>query len=76
MQEMLEYIVKSLVSNPDVVEVTSTTDKHGINFKVKVDSKDLGCVIGRNGNIANSIRTVVKSLNTGKSRVGIKFDAK
>ena len=76
MQEMLEYIVKSLVSNPDAVEVTSSQDNKAINFKVKVDAKDLGSVIGRNGTIANSIRTVVKSLNNAKVRVGIKFDAK
>ncbi len=73
MQEMLEYIVKSLVSNPDAVEISLTEKGHTKIYKVTVDSKDLGSVIGRGGNIANAIRTVVKS-TAGKSKLVIKFD--
>ena len=72
MQEMLEYIVKSLVSNPDAVKVTVENQGKTKVFKVDVEDKDLGSVIGRGGNIANAIRTVVKSVN-GKERVVIKF---
>ena len=61
MQEVLEYIVKNLVANPDVVEIEAVNQGKTKVFKVKVDSKDLGNVIGRGGNIANAIRTVVKS---------------
>ena len=75
MQEMLEYIVKNLVSNPDAVEVVLENQGKTKVFKVKVDGKDLGSVIGRGGNIANAIRTVVKSTNS-KERLVIKFDAK
>ena len=74
MQEMLEYIVKNLVSNPDAVEVEVENQGKTKVFKVKVDGKDLGSVIGRGGNIANAIRTVVKSTNS-KERLVIKFDA-
>lgn len=75
MQEMLEYIVKNLVSNPDAVKVTREEQGKNINFIVLVDGKDLGSVIGRGGAIANAIRTVVKSQNNNKARVNIKFDA-
>ncbi len=74
MQEMLEYIVKSLVSNPDAVTITVEEGKATV-FRVLVDDKDLGSVIGRGGTIANAIRTVVKS-TSGKNRLVIKFDAK
>ena len=76
MQEILEYIVKSLVSNPDAVEITAENQGKTKVFKVKVDSKDLGSVIGRGGCIANAIRTVVKSTIDGKERIVIKFDEK
>ena len=75
MQEMLEYIVKSLVSNPDAVEISVENQGKTKVFKVKVDAKDLGNVIGRGGNIANAIRTVVRSTST-KERLVIKFEEK
>ena len=75
MQEMLEYIVKNLVSNPDAVEVNLENQGKTKVFKVKVESKDLGNVIGRGGCIANAIRTVVKSTSSDK-RLVIKFDEK
>jgi len=75
MQEMLEYIVKNLVSNPDAVEVNLENQGKTKVFKVKVESKDLGNVIGRGGCIANAIRTVVRSTST-KERLVIKFEEK
>jgi predicted RNA-binding protein YlqC (UPF0109 family) len=75
MQEVLEYIVKNLVSNPDAVEIVVDQQGKTKVFKVKVDSKDLGSVIGRAGSVANAIRTVVKSTG-GKERVVIKFEEK
>ena len=75
MQEMLEYIVKNLVSNPDAVEINVENQGKTKVFKVKVDAKDLGNVIGRGGCIANAIRTVVRSTST-KERLVIKFEEK
>jgi len=75
MQEMLEYIVKNLVSNPDAVEVNVENQGKTKVFKVKVEGKDLGNVIGRGGVIANAIRTVVRSTST-KERLVIKFEEK
>lgn len=76
MQEMLEYIVKNLVSAPEVVEIETANQGKTKVFKVKVAKKDLGNVIGRGGNIANAIRTVVKSASNSKERLVIKFDEK
>ncbi len=75
MQEILEYIVKNLVANPDAVEINAENQGKTKVFKVKVDGSDLGSVIGRGGMIANAIRTVVKSTSNDK-RVVIKFDEK
>ena len=76
MQEMLDYIVKNLVSNPDAVEISVDQKGHTTVYKVLVDDKDLGSVIGRGGVIANAIRTVVKSTSNGKARMIIKFESK
>lgn len=76
MQEMLSYIVKNLVSNPNAVEIVAENQGKTKLYKVKVDDKDLGCVIGRGGVIANAIRTVVKSTSDKKERIVIKFDSK
>ena len=67
---VLEYIVKNLVSNPDAVEITVENQGKTKVFKVDVDDKDLGSVIGRGGNIANAIRTVVKYLKGELSPLG------
>ena len=75
MQEMLEYIVKNLVSNPDAVEITVENQGKTKVFKVLLDNKDLGSVIGRGGSIANANRTVVKS-TSNKERLVVKFEAK
>lgn len=73
MQEMLEYIVKNLVDCPDSVSISVENQGKTKVFKVKVEAKDLGNVIGRGGCIANAIRTVVKS-TSNKERIVIKFD--
>lgn len=75
MQEMLEYIVKNLVSKPEAVEISVENQGKTKVFKVLVDNKDLGSVIGRGGSIANAIRTVVKSVSN-KERLVVKFEAK
>ena len=76
MQEMLEYIIKSLVSNPDAVEIALENQGKTKVFKVLVEKKDIGAVIGRGGAIADAIRTVVRSTSENKERVVIKFNEK
>ena len=61
--EMTEYLVKSVVSKPDVVtvkEFPSDNDKE-IVIEVLVDENDIGCVIGKGGKNANAIRTLVQA---------------
>lgn len=76
MQEMLEYIIKSLVSNPDAVEIALENQGKTKVFKVFVEKKDIGAVIGRGGAIADAIRTVVRSTSENKERIVIKFNEK
>lgn len=65
MEELVTYIVKSLVVNKDDVKVESLKENENtIILKVTVNSSDLGKVIGKNGKIANSIRAIVKSVQT------------
>lgn len=62
MKEILETIILSLVDNKEAVEITEKQDEKYIVFEVKVAEEDMGKVIGRQGRLAKSIRTVVKSI--------------
>ena len=62
MKEILEAIIKSLVKNPDEVVITEREDEKSLLFEVKVANSDMGKVIGKQGKIAKSIRTVMKSI--------------
>ncbi|NLO47127.1 MAG: KH domain-containing protein [Clostridiales bacterium] len=62
MKELLLYIAKNLVDNPDDVSVTEREDGTEIVLELRVASGDMGKVIGRQGRIAKEIRTLVKSL--------------
>lgn len=61
--ELTEYIVKTLVSNPDSVEVKEfeTDEENTILIQVMVDSSDMGRVIGKGGKLANAVRTLVQA---------------
>ena len=60
MKELVMYIVKALVDNPDEVTVEETMQKDEIILKLKVSQDDVGKVIGKQGRIAKAIRTVLK----------------
>ncbi|MBR6443843.1 MAG: KH domain-containing protein [Firmicutes bacterium] len=64
MTELVAAIARSLVDDPDAVEVTEETDGSGTVIKLKVASDDMGKVIGKQGRIAKAIRTVVKAAAT------------
>jgi predicted RNA-binding protein YlqC (UPF0109 family) len=69
MKQIVEYIVKQLVSNVEAVEVTEQDNlDEGITIRVTVADEDMGKVIGKGGRIASAIRAIVKSAssNTGK----------
>ena len=60
MKELIEYIVTSLVDNPDEVAVTEKDNGSELVLELAVADSDMGRVIGRNGRVINSIRTLVQ----------------
>lgn len=61
MKELVEYIARALVNNPDAVEVTEEQDEEGGTvLKLKVADEDKGRVIGKQGRIAQAIRTLIR----------------
>lgn len=64
MVELVSAIAKSLVENPDAVEVTEAESNGTTVLQLKVASDDMGKVIGKQGRIAKAIRTVVKAAAT------------
>ena len=61
MKELVEAIAKSLVDHPEEVAVTETENDKAIVVELKVAADDMGKVIGKQGRVAKSIRTVVKA---------------
>lgn len=60
MKELLEYLARSLVDNPDAVRVEVEEDDDEVAFLLTVDEADMGRVIGRDGRIANAIRSLLR----------------
>lgn len=63
-QQFVEFIVKSLVSSPDAVQVARRIDEKGVLLELTVDPEDLGRVIGKRGATAQSLRTLLRALGT------------
>ncbi len=61
MGELVEFIAKSLVDNPDKVQVNEVEGSQSVIIELKVAPEDMGRVIGKQGRIAKAIRTVVKA---------------
>lgn len=61
-QEFTEYIVKSLVSNPEAVSIQRIIDERGVLLELTVDPEDLGRVIGKMGSTAQAIRNLLRVL--------------
>ncbi len=59
MKDLVEYIVKNLVTVPDAVSVTETNSEDGVNLLLKVDPSDMGLVIGKSGQTIKAIRRLV-----------------
>ncbi|HEX9532396.1 MAG TPA: KH domain-containing protein [bacterium] len=68
MRELVEFIVKALVDQPDAVQVRAVEGEQTLVLEVKVAPDDVGKVIGKQGRIVNALRTVVKAaaVRTGK----------
>ena len=62
MKEILELIIKNLVSNEEEVSINEVTDEKSVSYEVKVAKEDMGKVIGKQGKMAKSIRSVIKAI--------------
>ncbi len=75
MREMVEYIAKTLASEPDSVEVTEEQRGNRIIIHLKVDDADKGKVIGRGGRVAESIRSLLRvAAVKARTRVILQID--
>lgn len=73
-QQFVEYVVKSLVENPDAVKVDRSVDDMGVLLELTVDPADMGKVIGKAGATAKSIRTLLRVLGAkSDERVNLKI---
>ncbi len=74
MKQVLETIIKNIVEDQDAVSINEIAEEGKVIYEVKVAEKDMGRVIGRQGKVANSIRTFMKALGAkDKKRVTIEF---
>ena len=74
MKQILESIILNLVDNKEAVNINEKVDGDNIVYEVKVESNDMGRVIGRQGRVAKAIRTLIKSLGSkDKKRITIEF---
>ena len=74
MKEVLEVIIKNLVSNPESVTINEKIEERNVRYEVTVAESDMGKVIGKQGKIAKSIRSVMKSIAVKEQkRVTIEF---
>ena len=67
--QFLEYVVKALVDNPEAVSIVRSVDEMGVLLTLTVDKEDMGKIIGKDGNIAKAIRTLLRV-------VGMKHNAR
>jgi len=71
MNEALEHLVKGIVDNPEDVVVKEKNHRRGTTLEVRVNPKDIGKVIGRNGRTAKALRTVVSAIAGRSVRVDL-----
>lgn len=73
-QEFLEFVVKRLVDNPNDVSVERTIDEMGVLLTLKVNPKDMGQIIGREGQTARALRTLLRVIGAKhNARVNLKI---
>lgn len=74
MKQVLETIIKNMVEDQNAISVNEKNDADKITFEVKVAEKDMGRIIGKQGKVANSIRTLMKALGSKeKKKVSVEF---
>lgn len=74
-QAFLEYVVKAIVNHPDDVKSTRTVDERGVLITLDLNPSDMGYVIGRRGQTARAIRTLLKVVGAkNNARVNLKIN--
>ncbi len=71
MKDLLEYLARALVDNPDDVQVEVIEGERSVILQLKVNPEDIGKVIGKQGRIAQALRTVVKAAATKQGKNAI-----
>ena len=73
--KFLEFVIKALVEKPESVKIVRTVDEMGVLMTLDVDKDDMGKVIGREGNTAKAIRTLLRVVGMkNNSRVNLKIN--
>ncbi|MBU6370801.1 MAG: KH domain-containing protein [Patescibacteria group bacterium] len=73
--KFLEFVIKALVDSPDKVKITRSVDEMGVLLTLIVDGPDMGKIIGRSGNTAKAIRTLLRVVGMkNNSRVNLKIN--
>lgn len=73
-QEFVEYIVRNIVNHPDDVRTERTVDERGVLITLHINQEDMGYVIGRQGQTARALRTLLKIVGAKKNaRVNLKI---
>ncbi len=73
--KFLEFVIKSLVDKADKVKINRTVDEMGVLLTLDVDPEDMGKIIGRQGNTAKAIRTLLRVVGMkNNSRVNLKIN--
>jgi uncharacterized protein len=74
-QQFLDYVIKALVDNPDEVKIVRSVDEMGVLLTLDISAADMGKIIGRQGNTAKSIRTLLRVVGMkNNSRVNLKIN--
>lgn len=74
-QEFLEFVVKGLVDHPEDVKISRTVDEMGVLLMLSLNPEDMGKVIGRSGNTAKAIRTLLRVVGMkNNARVNLKIN--
>jgi len=77
MKDIVEYVAKHLVNNPDDIVLEQTEENGVVDIKLLVNPEDMGKIIGKQGRIANSIRSILKACAIKEQKkVNLEIDSK
>ncbi|HEY4504670.1 MAG TPA: KH domain-containing protein [Candidatus Paceibacterota bacterium] len=74
-QELLEYVIKAIVDHPEAVKIARIIDERGVLLTLDIHAEDMGKVIGKMGNTAKAIRTILRVVGIKNgARVNLKIN--